>query len=405
MNTGRSRFLAVIGAAAAVLLLFASSACGPAASTAHQGTSLAAADHACRFWCIISSLAPAPVIRAQLGTDPNSLKALSHANPNGWGVGYYSGNSAQPVVIRGQNPAYSDALFDAAVAQAAGAQSRIVVSHVRHSSSGLSNISNPHPFERVTSNGSCWLMGHNGTIDKTILLSLIRPDYLAANPPVNGSNLSEWIDSELYFMFMLQTIQDYNYDVKAALGHVIQCLRAKLPATGEPLNFFLTDGATLWAYRQGNSLYYLYNPSGPSYSIVASQYTSPSQGSWITMTDGQLVTMTQTGAPVVENITKYFSPPSITVTSPNGGQSWVAGTKHAVTWSVANLSGYVKIQLLKSGSPVRTITSSCAAGSGSCMWSIPFSQSSGSDYRVRITSTSNTGVSDTSDASFSITSH
>ena len=245
-------------------------------------------------------------------------------------------------------------------------------------------------------------MGHNGTIDKSVLLSLIRPDYLNANPPVNGTDQSQWIDSELYFIFMLQTIEDYNYNIKPALGHVIQCLCDKIPGTGEQLNFFLTDGTTLWGYRQGKSLYYFYNTSNTLYSVLASQYTSSSQGSWITMSDGQLVTMNQSGAPVVENIKNYFSPPSITVISPNGGQSWVAGTKHAITWSVTNLTGYVKIELLKSGSPVRTITSSVAASSGSYNWSIPTSQSSGSDYRIRITSTSNPAVSDTSDANFTI---
>jgi hypothetical protein len=121
------------------------------------------------------------------------------------------------------------------------------------------------------------------------------------------------------------------------------------------------------------------------------------------MPDGQLVTMNQSSAPVVENIKNYFSPASIIVTSPNGGQSWVTGTKHAITWSVTNLTGYVKIELLKSGSPVRTIISSVAAGSGSYNWSIPTSQSSGSDYRIRITSTSNSAVSDTSDTNFTIT--
>jgi hypothetical protein len=245
-------------------------------------------------------------------------------------------------------------------------------------------------------------MGHNGSIDKSILLRLIRPYYLTANPPANGTDQSQWIDSELYFIFMLQTLEEYHYDIRPALGHVIQCLCDKVPGTGEQLNFFLTDGATLWGYRQGKSLYYLNNTSGTLYSVLASQYTSSSQGRWVTMSDGQLVTLNQGVAPVVENIKNYFGPPSITVVSPNGGQSWVAGTKHAITWSATNLTGYVKIELLKSGSRVRTITSSISVSSNSYNWSIATSQSSGSNYRVRITSTSNKAVSDTSDADFTI---
>ena len=407
MKNRSYKFFPIIAVFALIMLILASSGCSLFASGAQRGASLAAADYNCRFWCIISNIAPTSVIQAQLITDPNSLKNLSYANPNGWSVGYYSNGSSEPIVPivdRGQNPAYSDPIFNAAVAETASVTPQIVVSHVRHCSSGLCNIPNPHPFERFK-NGQYWLMGHNGTIDKSLLLSLIRPDYLAANPPVNGTNQSQWIDSELYFIYMLQTLEDYHWDIKPALGHVIQSLCNKIPSSGEPLNFFLTDGTTLWGYRQGNSLYYFYNTSNPTYSVLASQYTSSSLGSWIAMSDGQLITMTQNSAPVVEKIKNYFSPPSITVISPNGGESWIAGTKHAIAWNVSNLTGYVKIDLLKSGSLVKTITSSVAASNGSYNWSISSSQSSGNDYRIRITSTSNTAVSDTSDANFTITGH
>jgi predicted glutamine amidotransferase len=402
MNAKRYRLITMIVLCVSILLVLAVAGCGRYSSESSGAPSLASTDHNCRFWCIISTLAPASVIQAQLVTDPNSLKILGAANPNGWSVGYFSGGSPQPVVNRGKDPASNDALFDAAVAEAANAKPCIVVSHVRKSTTGLLDIPNPHPFEGVTNNGKYWLMGHNGTIDKNVLLSLIRPEYLASHPPVNGTNLSEWNDSELYFIFMMQAIEDNNYNVKAAIGHVVQSLCDKISGTGEQLNFFLTDGTTLWGYRQGRSLYYFYSRVGTTYSVLASQYTSASQGSWVTMSDGQMVTMSQTGAPLVEAVKKYFSQPSITVVSPNGGESWVRGTKHAVTWSGTSLTGYVKIQLYKAGSAVRTISSAAAAAGGSFTWSIPSSQSLGSDYRIRITSTSSTAVSDTSDANFTI---
>ncbi len=402
MKNRNYRFVRIIAVFALVILILTSSACGLSASLARGESSITNADHNCRFWCIVSLDAPASVIQAQLVTDTNSLKNLSYTNDDGWSVGYYPDGSFEPIVNRGKDPAYSDHLFNGAVTEAAGATPRIAVSHVRNCSSGLCGIPNPHPFERVK-NGKHWLMGHNGTIDKSALLRLIRSNYLAANLPVYGADQSQWIDSELYFIFMLQTLEDYNYNIKPALGHVIQCLCDKIPGTGEQLNFFLTDGTNLWGYRQGKSLYYFYNTSKTMYSVLASQYTASSQGSWITMYDGQLVTMNQSSIPMVENIKNYFSPPSITVTSPNGGQSWVVGTKHSITWSVTNLAGYVKVELLKAGSPVRTITFNVAASSGSYSWSIPISQTSGNDYRIRITSTSNKAVADTSDANFTIT--
>ena len=51
------------------------------------------------------------------------------------------------------------------------------------------------------------------------------------------------------------------------------------------------------------------------------------------------------------------SPGSITVTSPDGGETWQRGTPHTVTWSYTGSPGsLVKITLLKAGAEVGTIT-------------------------------------------------
>jgi len=306
MNTSNYPLVRIVHVLALTMLLLASSGSIFTAADARGEASLTTEYHNCRFWGIVSENAPAAVIQAHLVTQPYSIKNLSYTNPDGWSVGYYPDGDSAPVVNRGEDPAYVDPLFDAAVTEAANATPRIAVAHVRSCSSGLCDIANPHPFEREK-NGRHWLMGHNGTIDKNVLLGLIRPDYLAANPPEHGSGQSQWIDSELYFILVLQTLEDFNWEVKVALGQVIRSLCEDIPGTGEQLNFFLTDGTTLWAYRQGRSLYCLYDTSGTPYSAVASQYPSSSQGNWIIMSDGQLVTINQGSAPVLENIEDYFS--------------------------------------------------------------------------------------------------
>ncbi len=100
-------------------------------------------------------------------------------------------------------------------------------------------------------------------------------------------------------------------------------------------------------------------------------------------------------------------PPSITVTSPNGGESWQAGTTHTITWSYTGNPGtYVKIDLLNNGSFVSTIASSASigsGGSGSYSWNIPSTQATGTLYQIRVTSTNNATYTDTSNSSFSIT--
>jgi C1A family cysteine protease len=99
-------------------------------------------------------------------------------------------------------------------------------------------------------------------------------------------------------------------------------------------------------------------------------------------------------------------PPGITVSSPNGGESWQAGATHTITWTYSgNPGAYVNIDLLNSGSFVSTIASSVSigsGGSGSYIWNIPSTQAQGNLYQIRVTSTANSAYTDTSNSSFSI---
>jgi 5-hydroxyisourate hydrolase-like protein (transthyretin family) len=93
----------------------------------------------------------------------------------------------------------------------------------------------------------------------------------------------------------------------------------------------------------------------------------------------------------------------LTVTSPNGGESWVRGTTHTLTWTSTGSPGKnVKIELLKAGVVNRVITSS-TANDGSFSWAIPSTQTPGTDYKIRITSTTNAAFTDSSNTNFAMT--
>jgi len=93
---------------------------------------------------------------------------------------------------------------------------------------------------------------------------------------------------------------------------------------------------------------------------------------------------------------------SITVTSPSSASSWLRGTTHTIVWtSQCNSANYVRIQLYKGASLVQTVISS-TPDDGSYSWTIPSSLSAGSDYRIRIVSTSDSSCYDYS-SYFSIT--
>lgn len=96
------------------------------------------------------------------------------------------------------------------------------------------------------------------------------------------------------------------------------------------------------------------------------------------------------------------SPSIISLISPNGGETWVRGTPHTITWNSLGTPGAnVKIDLLKSGTVVGTVTSG-TPNDGSHQWTISSGRALGSDYNIRVTSTSDTSHTDTSNNNFII---
>ncbi len=100
---------------------------------------------------------------------------------------------------------------------------------------------------------------------------------------------------------------------------------------------------------------------------------------------------------------------TLALASPNGGETWQVGKPQTIDWSYAGKPGtYVKIDLMKNGSVVRNIAKAVkigANGSGSYTWTPPWKLKPGSDYKIRVTSSSDTQINDTSDASFNLNSY
>jgi hypothetical protein len=96
--------------------------------------------------------------------------------------------------------------------------------------------------------------------------------------------------------------------------------------------------------------------------------------------------------------------PSMTVLTPNGGETWQAGTTHTITWTQTELDGTnVNIDLWKSAVFDRTIAASVTATAGSYSWAIPLDLSPGTTYTVNISSLAYPDVYDDSDNWFTIT--
>ena len=115
-----------------------------------------------------------------------------------------------------------------------------------------------------------------------------------------------------------------------------------------------------------------------------------SDASNVSISDVSNATFTITAAPIS----------MVTVTAPNGGEIWLAGTNHNVTWTRQAVA-QVKIEYsTNNGSAWIDVVASVPSIVGSYNWTIPNTPST--QCLVRISDTSNPSVNDVSDNTFTI---
>ena len=90
------------------------------------------------------------------------------------------------------------------------------------------------------------------------------------------------------------------------------------------------------------------------------------------------------------------------VTTPNGGEKWKTKKKYAIRWNKGKAGTYVKIQLLKKGRLYRTIAAK-TKNDGKHAWLVPSTLVNSAAYKVKITSTKNKKLTDSSNKNFTIT--
>jgi len=115
------------------------------------------------------------------------------------------------------------------------------------------------------------------------------------------------------------------------------------------------------------------------------------------------------------NMSGYFSlitppPPTITVTSPNGGEIWQRGSNQTIMWSYTGDPGdFVYIWLRKSDLVVNLLNpplpdvSIGTNGQGSFTWQIDPEGSTGNDYTIEIFPVGNPNIIDSSNGYFTLT--
>jgi hypothetical protein len=91
---------------------------------------------------------------------------------------------------------------------------------------------------------------------------------------------------------------------------------------------------------------------------------------------------------------------SVTLSSPNGGESWAGGSSQSIRWTSSGVAN-VKLEYTLNGTSWTVITSSTAASTGSYTWTVPSSGTTAA--RVRVSDASNAAITDTSTSAFTIT--
>ena len=109
-------------------------------------------------------------------------------------------------------------------------------------------------------------------------------------------------------------------------------------------------------------------------------------------------------SPQIIEVTLTVNPPSpsLTVSSPNGWESWIVGSSHTITWISSNLTGNLAITLSRNGgsSYNEAIVASVPVSAGSYNWTVTGPTST--TCRVKATSLSNPSVFDASNSNFTI---
>jgi len=181
------------------------------------------------------------------------FRELARKHPDGWGMGWYEEGEAR--VFKQAIPA-SD-LGSKLPQLSKSVKSRIFLCHVRRASCGKPREENSHPFRFDN-----WIFAHNGTVDREQLRRKLRGRY--------AEGIAGETDSEVYFRWLLQCIEEEG-EVEEGIRMAVE--EARKSAKG--LNFLLSDGKHLYAFRYGKSLHKLRREPGESGEL---SYTSSETG-------------------------------------------------------------------------------------------------------------------------------
>ena len=153
-----------------------------------------------------------------------------------------------------------------------------------------------------------------------------------------------------------------------------------------------SNGTGTWSASESCSWVSLSPSSGTGNGSVTASYQQNTSSSQRSCT----ITFFCSSNTDTYTLTQEAPPCSISIIAPNGSTDWQTGTSHNIEWT-DNISENVKIELYKGGNLHSTLTTPSTPSDGSWNWSIPSDLTTGTDYKIKITSISNSNCYDYSD--------
>jgi glutamine amidotransferase len=172
----------------------------------------------------------------------HSTMGAEATNGDGFGVGWYNGNMAQPALYRSVEPAWHD-LNIKDISKHITAHT--IFAHVRAASPGIGSVqqTNCHPFRYEN-----WLWMHNGAIRN---FSTVKRDLMYRIDSKLFPFLAGSTDSEVFFFLALTfgLEDDPPTAVAKAAGYITEIGKKNGAEFPLQMTVAATNGRQLWAFR------------------------------------------------------------------------------------------------------------------------------------------------------------
>jgi hypothetical protein len=280
--------------------------------------------------------------------------------------------------------------------------------------SGLITVDSPN-------GGETWLAGSSQTvfwddnIDGDVIIDLYRADTLHSiiSGPTASDGAKNWD-----LPFDIQSGNDYQVKITSVENPTIFDLSDNnFSIEGFEITVTSPNGGEVWYVGQDYNITWTDNltgsveiqlfKNGDFHSVIDASDPSDGIKTWSipagqeTGTDYTIRIASADNSNIFDfSDTTFTLAHTVFVESPNGGESWQAGSTQTITWS-DNLVGNVRIELHKNGSKYSDIISS-APSNGSYAWDIPVDIEADVNYKVKIISSEDTSIYDYSDNDFEI---